>query len=367
MRHLNRRHFSGLAPLSSGLGGRAYVHAIALSLILMFAPASALAINFTGNVGIGTANPQSRLHVKGSEILQAASGAATSIDYRDANSVNLYLVRTTPDPGSIYGSFEIVQISTSTGAEINRTRYSRGDSNWSFPANVCASNVTCSSDARLKQHVQSLGYGLAEVMQLDPVTFTYTDDAVASGYAQSTTTSHIGFLAQQVKGVIPEAVYENEGPNGYYGVQYELLTSVLTKALQDLNLKIDDLATTTEPAADTFAGRVVSSLFARITTWLADAANGIGDIVTKRLRASDAICINDQCLTETDVGALRGSLAAQSAIQRPEEGVGSPERPAGFTMYDMKDGRAHCIYLYGGNLVSIPGTCGEADARVFPR
>ena len=340
MRHLNRR-----------LGGRVYVHAIALSLILMFVPASALAINFTGNVGIGTANPQSRLHVKGSEILlQAASGAATSIDYRDANSANLYLVRTTPDPGSIYGSFEIVQMSTSTGSEINRTRYSRSDSNWSFPANVCASNVTCSSDERLKSGVAGLTYGLADVLRLNPVTFVYNDTAVANGYAQSTSTSQIGFIAQEVKEVIPEAVYQNKGPDGYYGVQYELLTSLLTKAVQEI-------------------ASLSTAFKATLVAWFADAANGIGDIFAKRLHADDAICIDEQCLTETDFGALRGSLAAQSAYSTliPDERVGSPERPTGFTMYDMKDGRAYCIYLYGGNLVSIPGTCGETDARVFSR
>ena len=42
-----------------------------------------------------------------------------------------------------------------------------------------------------------------------------------------------------------------------------------------------------------------------------------------------------------------------------------PERPAGFTMYDIHDGRPHCVYLNGGNLIAILGTCDQTDARLF--
>jgi hypothetical protein len=47
--------------------------------------------------------------------------------------------------------------------------------------------------------------------------------------------------------------------------------------------------------------------------------------------------------------------------------IGDPQSPAGFTMYDASDGRAYCVYLSGGNLLPILGTCEQTDARLLGR
>src|SRR3989338_2917589 len=52
--------------------------------------------------------------------------------------------------------------------------------------------------------------------------------------------------------------------------------------------------------------------FARVTTGLADAANGIGDVFARAFHAKDEICIGDTCVTETQLKAL---LAAQNEAQ----------------------------------------------------
>ena len=55
---------------------------------------------------------------------------------------------------------------------------------------------TNTSDERLKQDIEPSGYGLPEVIALEPISFTRVGD---------TRTEH-GFSAQQVQAVIPEAV-----------------------------------------------------------------------------------------------------------------------------------------------------------------
>jgi len=58
---------------------------------------------------------------------------------------------------------------------------------------------TQTSDIRLKDNIKSLPYGLAEILQINPIGFKYKAD--------STSTKRVGFSAQEIQGIIPEAVY----------------------------------------------------------------------------------------------------------------------------------------------------------------
>lgn len=65
------------------------------------------------------------------------------------------------------------------------------------------------------------------------------------------------------------------------------VTPLLAKAIQELNLKLEHLATTTATSTDqsSLTTRFFSSLFARLTQWFADTTNGIAQIVTELLAA----------------------------------------------------------------------------------
>jgi hypothetical protein len=73
------------------------------------------------------------------------------------------------------------------------------------------------------------------------------------------------------------------------------------------------------------------------------------------------------------VAVLRPPVSSAPETRAAEvEGQRSPEAEsvvvgasAGFTMYDVRDGRPHCVYLIGGNLIAILGTCDQTDARLF--
>lgn len=84
------------------------------------------------------------------------------------------------------------------------------------------------SDARLKNNIQLLTSGLSEVMRLQPVSFDYRESLNSSEYNGH----NIGFVAQQVKEVIPEAVSAN--PDSLLAINTTAMIPYLVKAIQEL-------------------------------------------------------------------------------------------------------------------------------------
>ncbi len=86
---------------------------------------------------------------------------------------------------------------------------------------------TTFSDARLKRDIEPSRYGLAEVLQLEPVTYKRTD-----GDRQL-----IGLLAQDVYDVVPEATRKPTTPDSYWSMDYNALVPVLVRSDQELHEK----------------------------------------------------------------------------------------------------------------------------------
>jgi hypothetical protein len=82
------------------------------------------------------------------------------------------------------------------------------------------------SDIRLKRSIESLPYGINDIIKLRPVSF-YTTNS-------EDTKRNIGFIAQELKEVIPESVFGEETENSYLTVNYDYIVPVLVKAVQDL-------------------------------------------------------------------------------------------------------------------------------------
>ena len=96
------------------------------------------------------------------------------------------------------------------------------------------------SDARVKTNIAPSDKGLAEVLQLQPVTFTRTNPA--------TTGNEIGFIAQDVQPIVPEAVWGNAGlpredGEPLLGLSSETITALNVNAIKELNAKIEALTT----------------------------------------------------------------------------------------------------------------------------
>jgi len=87
-------------------------------------------------------------------------------------------------------------------------------------------NWTNASDSTLKTNIHNLTYGLNEIWNLKPVSYTLKKNG----------RNDIGFLAQEVKEVIPEIVY---GESGSMSMSYGQLTAVLVKAMSEQQRKIE--------------------------------------------------------------------------------------------------------------------------------
>jgi hypothetical protein len=93
------------------------------------------------------------------------------------------------------------------------------------------------SDRRFKQDVRPYtDDALNIVSELAPVTFFWKQarDAGMRG-------RQIGFIAQDVRPLLPEAVVASDNPDGLLGLNYDSLMPVLTKALQELTVENDNL------------------------------------------------------------------------------------------------------------------------------
>jgi len=140
------------------------------------------------------------------------------------------------------------------------------------------------SDIRFKENISELSGSLEKLTQLRGVRFTWKEET------NLTTRPQYGVIAQEVESVFPELVIDNSimGP-GYKSVQYGGFVAPFIEAIKELDLKVEELALP-EIATDSFADKFFTNLFAKVTTWLADAGNGIIKLFVKEVH-TDKICV----------------------------------------------------------------------------
>lgn len=156
---------------------------------------------------------------------------------------------------------------------------------------------TCTvSSLRFKHNVETLSVsGLSEINALRPVSFEYND----------TTDPRIGFIAEDVVLVDPRLVfYESDGVT-VRGVRYEDITSLLTKAIQELDLKLEPLTSLDLNQA--------GSLASLIKQFLENAANGVGTFFADKIQTHE-LCLDDICVTKSQL---------ENLLQNQQQGGGA--------------------------------------------
>nr|BAR24281.1 hypothetical protein [uncultured Mediterranean phage uvMED] len=101
---------------------------------------------------------------------------------------------------------------------------------------------TQTSDERLKNVGADVAYGLAEIKQLQPKQYALKTEP---------DTNKLGFIAQQVESIIPEAVFDStdplpgheEGDRTKLGMEYVQIIPVLVNAIKELSAEVDTLKT----------------------------------------------------------------------------------------------------------------------------
>lgn len=87
------------------------------------------------------------------------------------------------------------------------------------------------SDKRLKKNIKTATPGLNEILKLKPKTFERKGDAFMG--------IEIGFVAQDVEKVLPDAVYTHGDKEKTKGIATDNIIPVLVNAIKELNAKVD--------------------------------------------------------------------------------------------------------------------------------
>ena len=107
---------------------------------------------------------------------------------------------------------------------------------------MTAASFVTSSDRRLKTNISSLSSADA-LYRLRPVSYNFSLDTMHLSYkaeSQEYKNIHYGLIAQEVKEVLPNLVYENQ-TDDYLSVNYLELIPLLISAVQEQNERIAEL------------------------------------------------------------------------------------------------------------------------------
>jgi hypothetical protein len=175
-----------------------------------------------GNVGIGTSSPSKKLDVY--------VGTTADIEtYVRNNTINI-LTKVSGTTEAQFGTetnhqLTFIQNNASAGY-INTSR------NWYQQNNSASWSTT--SDIRLKDVEKDILYGLAEICAIHPFIYTFKDNIP---FAFDTSVRHFGVSAQEIEGIIPEAVVEDD--KGFKSVKTDPIFWTLVNAVKELSAKSD--------------------------------------------------------------------------------------------------------------------------------
>jgi hypothetical protein len=167
----------------------------------------------TGAVGSEAYTERMRITSDGNLLLNTST----------ANDVRLAIVGN----NQLYGTAEF---SSPKGTNNSHIHYgSTGD--WylrpaSNSGSVYVKNYVAESDARLKENIEDTPYGLNDILALTPRKFNW----INGGDVENN-----GFIAQEVEEVLPALVSEGQ----WKSVDYQGITSILVKAIQELKATVD--------------------------------------------------------------------------------------------------------------------------------
>lgn len=101
------------------------------------------------------------------------------------------------------------------------------------------------SDARVKTDIKSLDSAIDAVKELNPVSYKHHSSTFEKGQVtidENEYQLNLGFLAQEVYEILPEAVTKPKDENDdLWAMSYDKLIPVLTKAMQEQQVIIEDL------------------------------------------------------------------------------------------------------------------------------
>ncbi len=204
-------------------------------LVIAGAQASGLEVTSTG-VGIGTATPDRQLHLKGDL-------ASFRMD-RPSNTAAFILVRTNSSgailktfvvganaSGVNNGEFIINDLGTATGGAGTRRFTIGNDGTATFTGQVVAPSYAQTSSIRFKENIAPIDAPEDLISRMRGVRFTWKDSGEPA----------IGFIAEEMLEVLPEAVMLDAESGTASAVNYAEVIPVLVEALKAQSDKLESL------------------------------------------------------------------------------------------------------------------------------
>jgi hypothetical protein len=181
--------------------------------------------------------------------LTTGSGIAIGVNTgaNATTATDILIIGTNSDVSNVGSAGEIV-VGHGLTAKGNNTAFIGGTAGAYNGKNVTTWETV--SDERIKRNIVDAGKGLTELMQLRVRNFQYKEETdmpkdefgtlMASGLNPEKQIT--GFVAQEIRAVLPECVTENS--NGLLSVSVDPVIYVMIKAIQDLKAELDTYKST---------------------------------------------------------------------------------------------------------------------------
>ena len=206
------------------------------------APTSSIDISASGNVGVGTASPTTAtgglvVHVNnstGAAVLRLGDGATNGQQWElqstvigSTGAINLSNITALTNPFTVLatGNVGINTTAPTQTLSVNGTAGKPGGGSWDV-----------FSDERLKKITGRFNLGLKAVMQLQPLRYEYKPD---NPLGIKLPGEQVGFGAQQLQKIIPEAVSQNSA--GFLMVNNDPILWTMLNAIKEQQQQIAEL------------------------------------------------------------------------------------------------------------------------------
>jgi hypothetical protein len=192
-----------------------------------------------GNVGIGTTAPATLLEVAGAITMNpaVAGGTSTYFDWRNNGSTFAYSGSAASvvgggaandfSPGWCTGANSLI-FGTSNAAKMKL------DSGGTLTVSADLVAYGSPSDKKLKENIHPIENALEKVIKLQGVKFDWKKSESILDLKED-----MGFIAQDVKKVVPELVRENE--DGLLSMRHQGVIPILVEAIKEQQKQIDSL------------------------------------------------------------------------------------------------------------------------------